>query len=516
MLGRLALLLASTLVIAIVTLGSMFFSVATARAQVGEAKNAALSSAADVAEQIVLSYIGEAESVSRDLAGDLGIWTYPFESLDTELLRQLQVHEAVRAITVTYPDGTFVLARRDVDGFVTRVIDPAADPAQTFTEYDLQGRWMRANHDVVEFPTTTAPSYIVAEQADGVQWTEPALRVVTKRPGVWAATAARDTEGSLIAVVAADIDVERLETALEAPSFGDRGEAFVLGADRTVVAAPPRYTDAIAAYADNYGLVAPAATLGMATSKVAEPHSVANVFGHSGELLTVERGLGESGPPWLVHVQASPEAINPGVAQIANTLTLPLVLGSVAFLMVVWSAVAARSLFGMARRTSWTDPSSGLLTPKGMEKNAARQIRKIRLADRVLCVAVLRVDDLEELARARGIFAYESALQAVGEIIRLETRSSDTAVRQGSGEFVVLISLAIEGDAVVAVERIRSHVADSLDLRFGVEPRLIVTAGYCVARDGQNNIDELIEHAREAFGRHDASASGPAYGTLAP
>ncbi|NTV38410.1 MAG: diguanylate cyclase [Demequinaceae bacterium] len=505
---RLAFLLACTVVVAVFTLSALAFFIVKARAQVSAADDAALSSATDTAQQLVSSYVGQAESVSRDMSGSLAAAPIPFDLLDEELLRQLQVHHYVRAITVTYPDGAFVIARWSGDGFVTRVVDPLAVPSQTFTTYDSSLAVQSVSHATVDFPITTAPSYLAAVASQGVQWTEPALRSVTKRPGVWAAMAARDANGDVLAVVAADIYAESLVPALEGFALGEAGEAFILGADRSVVAAPLHYDDAIVAYADAYGLVAPAAALGVGTTAVAKPLSTESVFGTSGDLVTLERGFGEGGPPWVIHMQANPATINPALAQIANGLTVPLVAGIIAFLLVVWSAFTARSVLVSARRRELTDRTSGLFTVKALAKLAPRQIRRIKADDRVLCVAVLSVDDLGWLAKTRGVFAQEAALHAVGDIIKLETRADDTAVRHGASEFAVLMSLASSGDASVAVERIRAHVADALSLRFGSDSPLDVRAGFAMAPAGRPDVGALIESAQEALSRGGAPAGG--------
>ena len=496
---RLAVLLICAAVLGVVSLGTMFVSVAKARAQVSAADDIALASAADVAQQLVLSYVGEAESVSRDLAGMLAVSEISADRIEPDLLRELQIHDYVRAVTVTYPDGRFFVARRDGDGFITRVVEPLADVPQTYRVYDADLAVTDVNHDKVGFAVTTASSYLAAIEGDGVQWTEPALREVTKRPGVWATTAARDQDGHVIAVVAADIYVERMGAALDEFTFGPSGETFILGGDRSVIAAPPSHSDEILKYAADFGLVAPAVVIGVQTTEVALPGSSESVFGTSGGLRTVERGLGEGGPPWVLHVQADEASINPAASQIAGTLTIPLILGSLALLFVLWSALTAHSLLTQVRRRVYTDPSSGLYMPRALGKLGARQIRRIQATDRVLCAAVIRVDGLDELARSRGAFALDAALLAVGDIIRLETRADDTAVRDGSGEFVVLISLPAPDGAVVAVERIRGHITDALNLGFGTEPPLMVSAGHAVAPRGNPDLDALIARARVAL-----------------
>ena len=515
-LRRLALLLAGTVILAVFTLSSMFLAASKARSFVDEAGESSLSSTADEAEHLVLAYVGEAETVSRDMAGTLAVDDIPLDELDEELLGQLQVHTHVRAVTVTYPDGTFVVARRDGDGFVTRTVDPTAAPVQTMTTYDARLRPVSVSHEVVEFAILTAPSYLAAEESDGLQWTEPALRAVTKLPGVWATTAARDDNNQLVAVVAADIHVELLGEVLDGLILGEGGEAFILGADRSVIAAPPSHRDAITGYAADYGLVAPAAALGIYTTDVAHPGSTVGIFGRAGDFVTLERGLGEQAPPWVLHVQASPSALNPGAAQLATAFTVPLVAGLGAFLLLLWSAVVARSTFGKVRRRADSDPVSGLFSPKGLRKIAPRQARRLRASGRQLGVAVLVVDDLHELAIARGVFARDSAIHAVGEIIRLETGASDAAARSGMSEFVVMMSVVNDADAASAVERIRAHVADALELRFGAEQHLVVTSGYVLAGDGPLNIDELIDRAHLALELGDDADQASLRGPQAP
>jgi len=503
----------AVLLVAIMSVVSMIVTLNAAwaaRENTQDAREESMSSLADVMEQRVLGYVGEAESVTSQLSGALAEGTTSHGELPDELLRQLVVHEYVRAITVTYPDGTFVIARHDGDGFMSRVVDPSTDPSVTYTLYDANLVALTTDHDPFDYVATDAPTYTLAAASDALEWTEPALRPVTLKPGVWATQASRDEAGTLVAVVSTDIYVEKLSPALVAAAYAPDGEGFLLGSDRTVIAAPPRYDDEISRYADEHGLVTPAAVLGVYTTAAASPGEPEDLWGTAGSLITLERGIVETDLPWVLHLQVPADDIGQGSQSVERAMLWAIIATVIAVATSLWALFSVRGALLEVRRRTYVDQYSGLYTTRGFERFAPRAVRHVRADGKALCAAVVHVHGLDVLAKTRGVFSLDAALQTVGEIVLLEIRASDIAVRRGGRDVVLLVGLTNTSDASMLVERVRAHLVEALSMKFGADSPLEVTIGYAVSSQTEE-VDPLIERAEKVLEEGIVEAAGHVY-----
>lgn len=503
----------AVLLVAIMSIASMIVTLNAAwaaRENTDAAREESMSALADVMEQRVLGYVGEAEGVTGQLSGTIAGGAVPLADLPDELLRQLVVHQYVRAITVTYPDGTFVIARHDGDNFISRVVDPSADPSVTYSLYDANLALLATDNDPFDYAATDALTYTLAAASDALVWTEPALRPVTQKPGVWATQASRDASGNLVAVVAADIYVERLSPALVATSYEPDGEGFLLGSDRTVIAAPPRYDAQISRYADDHGLVTPAAVLGVYTDAAAAPGEAEDRWGTAGDLITLERGVSDTSLPWVMHLQIPAAQIAEGPQGVERALLWAIIATAVAVATSLWALFSVRGALLEVRRRTYVDQYSGLYTARGFERFAPRAVRRVRADGQSLCAAVIHVHGLDVLAKTRGVFSLDAALQTVGEIVLLEIRATDIAMRRGGRDVVLLLGLANGGDAEALVDRVRAHLVEALAMKFGVDSPLEVTIGYAISSQTED-ADPLIERAVVVLEEGIAEEAGHVY-----
>lgn len=96
-------------------------------------------------------------------------------------------------------------------------------------------------------------------------------------------------------------------------------------------------------------------------------------------------------------------------------------------------------------------------------------------------------------------------LEAVGAVLRNETRSADIAVRLGGEEFVVFLVESSMGAATMTAERIRQAVG-SLEFDGDIEGLVVsASAGVTMRRQGEL-VEDVIARADSAL--YEAKNSG--------
>ncbi|WP_144016215.1 diguanylate cyclase [Demequina sp. NBRC 110052] len=482
-----------------------FWILSTTRSGAAEAVEDVLGYVADVSADRVGRYVGDASSTTEELAAWIESDSPGFEMIADRVLEEVRVNQQVRAVAVVHPDGGFVIATRpeEESDYAFRLTmgspeDVAAGVATT-REYNDGGR----SRSTVQAPLGLDPRmldfYAVALDNEALTWTEPALRPVTQRPGTWSTVAVRNDAGEPVAVVASDFLLGSLSVELNELPLGADGEAFVLYEDRTVIAAPPASMERVTQSLLAGGVRLSGNELGIETTAPATPASSADVFGAMDGLVVVERGLGEYGVDWVLHIRASGEGLSPGVAQLESTLvwaTAAMVLA-----IGVAGAVLLRSWrpLGELSRAARKDSLTGLLNRRHFHAVAPGMIAALAREDLWVCTVALDLDNFKSLNDTRGHGAGDEALELVGNALRDHTRRPDLVVRWGGDEFIALLALESEGRADALAERLRSRVEAELLEEFGSEFQLGVTAGYAVSRAADAEVDDLVRRADRAL-----------------
>ena len=111
-----------------------------------------------------------------------------------------------------------------------------------------------------------------------------------------------------------------------------------------------------------------------------------------------------------------------------------------------------------------------------------RDHRRDRLHTNVdLALVMVDLDHFKEVNDTYGHAAGDHVLRQVAEILQEATRDTDTVVRWGGEEFLVVARNAARKDAVVLVERIRSRVeAHAFDLGDGATLRRTCSVGFAL------------------------------------
>jgi diguanylate cyclase (GGDEF)-like protein len=115
----------------------------------------------------------------------------------------------------------------------------------------------------------------------------------------------------------------------------------------------------------------------------------------------------------------------------------------------------------LARANEITDPLTGLINRRGLERVGASPWRHQAAARPLVAFLVIDVDHFKRLNDTRGHAAGDEALRRLAALLQRQLRQGDVAVRLGGEEFLILCRVE-EGQAVVVAERVRAAVQAEL------------------------------------------------------
>ena len=105
-------------------------------------------------------------------------------------------------------------------------------------------------------------------------------------------------------------------------------------------------------------------------------------------------------------------------------------------------------------------------------------------------VLLLDLDGLKKINDRLGHLVGSRAIQRVGQVLRNNCRSSDTAARYGGDEFALVLPEAGEDEALQAAARICDRVSED-----GERPQLSVSVGVAVYPQDGTTIERLLSTA---------------------
>jgi diguanylate cyclase (GGDEF)-like protein len=147
-----------------------------------------------------------------------------------------------------------------------------------------------------------------------------------------------------------------------------------------------------------------------------------------------------------------------------------------------------------------TDPLSGLLNRRGLERDLAREIARAVRSGRELALLALDVDHFKTINDTLGHLAGDTVIQEVGELLREVKRGGDVVARTGGDEFTLLLPETSAAGAFRLASRIREMVRE---YRFrAVEGRVPVTVSIGLVADrvtDENVAHDLHSRADEAL-----------------
>ncbi|GAB3352195.1 diguanylate cyclase [Modestobacter lapidis] len=129
------------------------------------------------------------------------------------------------------------------------------------------------------------------------------------------------------------------------------------------------------------------------------------------------------------------------------------------------------------RRHAMEDALTGL----GNRRNAERRMAELDFEAGPVSLAVVDVDGFKAVNDASSHVHGDAVLRRIAELLRVHSRTGDEVYRWAGDEFVVLLPATAEPQAVVAMERLRTAVADADWAALPVHRPITVSIGVATA-----------------------------------
>jgi diguanylate cyclase (GGDEF)-like protein len=147
------------------------------------------------------------------------------------------------------------------------------------------------------------------------------------------------------------------------------------------------------------------------------------------------------------------------------------------------------------RRHALEDTLTGL----GNRRSAERRMGDLRMDGEPVSLAVVDVDGFKSVNDENSHLHGDAVLRRVAELLRQHSRTGDEVFRWAGDEFVVVLPNTDEARAVVAMERLRTAVADAdwaaLDLLVPVTVSIGVASSGPAGTPGARSWRELFDRA---------------------
>jgi diguanylate cyclase (GGDEF)-like protein len=147
------------------------------------------------------------------------------------------------------------------------------------------------------------------------------------------------------------------------------------------------------------------------------------------------------------------------------------------------------------RRHALEDTLTGL----GNRRSAERRLDDLRMDRAAVSLAVVDVDGFKSVNDRNSHQHGDAVLRRVADLLRRHSRAGDEVFRWAGDEFLVVLPATGEAQAVVAMERLRSAVADadwnSLDLPVPVTVSIGVATAGPAGGPGPRSWQELFDSA---------------------
>ena len=173
-------------------------------------------------------------------------------------------------------------------------------------------------------------------------------------------------------------------------------------------------------------------------------------------------------------------------AELVNTISYLVLLGA--------TLLDNAHLFRQVRTLAISDSLTGLANYRRLVDILQNELERSGRTNRSFSLLMMDLDGLKLINDRHGHLAGSRALCRVAEILRLNSRSIDTAARYGGDEFALVLPETKEFAAQQVADRVRNCLEADQEI-----PRLSLSVGIATFPQCGATVQQLLEHADQAL-----------------
>jgi len=438
------------------------------------------------------------------------------DRLETYFLEQLQVIPQIDALYFGDVRGNFIFTKRDgresTKGYLSKFIqvDLQSDRRVTLVSRNQQFEELSRRLDPADkFDPRQRPWFRVARGSDIEVWTDPYIFYTSQKPGLTVARAVRNSDGHLMGVMGADIELTALSGFLRTQRVGASGAAFIVYSNGDVLAHPDAL-DLAKRSDNNASRLKKLADLDPITARAGSrlrerfPDLSLVKQSHLDDFDVDDKRylsmfvplLNHGDKQWVMGVYAPEddlaktirrgqrESIYLGVAMSLLSITVAVLLG-----MLVLRPI--HTLQEQARQ----DPLTGLLNRRSFHEFSDRKIALAMRGRIPLSGLMIDIDNFKPINDEYGHAVGDEVLQIVARRINRGLSDDDLLSRYGGEEFAALLPAADLNQAVLIAERLREQVGTSPIKTSAGNLNVTVSIGVAQFHGDDESIAQLLERA---------------------
>jgi diguanylate cyclase (GGDEF)-like protein len=175
-----------------------------------------------------------------------------------------------------------------------------------------------------------------------------------------------------------------------------------------------------------------------------------------------------------------------GVAELINAISYIVLLGA--------TLLDNARLFRQVRTLAISDSLTGIANYRHLVDILQSELERSGRTNRPFSVLLMDLDGLKKINDRHGHVIGSRALCRVATILRLNSRSIDTAARYGGDEFALILPETNTAAAEQVAERVRNCLSDDEEV-----PVLSISIGVATFPKCGGSVQELLEYADRAL-----------------
>lgn len=148
----------------------------------------------------------------------------------------------------------------------------------------------------------------------------------------------------------------------------------------------------------------------------------------------------------------------------------------------------------IAEQQSFTDPLTEIYNRRSLDSIAGRFISQARRRRLPLTFLMIDVDKFKQINTRFGHLTGDFVLSEIAGVLKASIRGSDTVVRYGGDEFLIMLTDTTSSGAANVVSRIDKNLQEWNDADHLEELRVAVSIGSAEWKDG-DTLDEILDRA---------------------